>query len=443
MRNFISHEYLSVDPEVIFATVKIRLVPLLTDLRHVLADIDNVLQENPKEGEKKIANAMENRLVKVLVGQRRSGKSFIMRQLMNYLITEKQVEPRQLLYVNFEFAPFGFVRNADDLLSLYQLYRKEKLSAGKIYLFLDEIQNIAEWEKAVNSLSQDYTEDCEIVITGSNSKMLSSQLSALLSGRYIEFKVFPFNIEEYALISERNVNKDTYMEFLKSGGFPELFHLNNFETKRNYISSIKDTVLLRDIVQRNNIKDARLLEDIFGYLVNNASNLISVNNVVNFFKSKGRKTNYETVSNYILYLEEANLLHRAERYNIKGKDIISGTCKYYANDLAFHNYLYNGYGIGYLLENRIYLDLKIAGYDVYVGVIKDREVDFVATKADRIIYLQVSYLLIDDSTTEREYAPFDSLTDHYEKFVVTLDEITLPSKNGVKHIQAWNIYNYI
>jgi len=139
MRNFISHEYLSVDPEVIFATVKIRLVPLLTDLRHVLADIDNVLQENPKEGEKKIANAMENRLVKVLVGQRRSGKSFIMKQLMNYLITEKQVEPRQLLYVNFEFAAFGFVRNADDLLSLYQLYRKEKLSAGKIYLFLDEI----------------------------------------------------------------------------------------------------------------------------------------------------------------------------------------------------------------------------------------------------------------------------------------------------------------
>lgn len=160
----------------------------------------------------------------------------------------------------------------------------------------------------MNSLSQDYTEDCEIVITGSNSKMLSSQLSTLLSGRYIEFKVFPFNIEEYALISERNVNKDTYMEFLRSGGFPELFHLNNFETKRNYISSIKDTVLLRDIVQRNNIKDARLLE-------------------------------------------EANLLRQAERYDIKDKDIISGTCKYYVNDLAFHNYLYNGYGKGYLFYN--------------------------------------------------------------------------------------------
>lgn len=398
-----------------------------------------------KEYTTPIANAMGNRLVKVLVGQRRSGKSYIMRQLMSYLVTEKGVHPHQLFYINFEFAPFGFVKNADDLYNLYQLYKKEKQPTGKIYLFLDEIQNIAEWEKVVNSLSQDYTEDCEIVITGSNSKMLSSQLSTLLSGRYIEFPIFPFNILEYALISGKEVSRDIYMEFLKSGGFPELFHLDHFETKRNYVSSIKDTVLLRDIIQRNNIKDTKLLEDIFGYLVNNASCLVSISNIVNFFKSKGRKTNYETASNYILYLEEANLLHRAERYNLRGKEIISGTCKYYANDLAFHNYLYNGYGygVGYLLENRVYLDLKIAGYDVYVGVIKEKEVDFVATKGDRVIYFQVSYLLIDNSTIEREYAPFDLLTDHYEKYVVTLDEITLPSRNGVRHIQAWDIYNFI
>lgn len=393
----------------------------------------------------RITGALGNNLVKVLVGQRRSGKSYIMRQLMSYLVTEKQVSPQQLFYVNLEFAPFGFIKNADDLYSLYLYYKKEKQPKGKVYLFLDEIQNVSEWERVVNSLSQDYTEDCEIIITGSNSKMLSSQLSTLLSGRYIEFAVFPFNIKEYALISERSVNKSTYMEFLNSGGFPELFHLNNFETKRNYVSSIKDTVLLRDIIQRYNIKDARLLENIFGYLVNNASNLISVNNIVNFFKSKGRKTNYETVSNYILYLEEANLLHRADRYNIKGKEIISGACKYYVNDLAFHNYLYNGYGygIGYLLENRVYLDLKIAGYDIYVGVVKEKEVDFIAVKTDRVIYLQVSYLLADDTTMEREYAPFALLKDHYEKFVVTLDEITLPSKDGVRHIQAWDIYNFI
>lgn len=392
-----------------------------------------------------IAEAMGNRLIKVLVGQRRSGKSYIMRQIMNHLITQGNVSPKQFFYINFEFAPFGFVKNADDLYSLYQLYKKEKQPTGKIYLFLDEVQNIANWEKVVNSLSQDYTEDCEIVITGSNSKMLSSQLSTLLSGRYIEFTIYPFNIIEYARISKKDVDRNTYIEFLKSGGFPELFHLSNFETKRNYVSSIKDTVLLRDIIQRYNTKDTKLLEDIFEYLVNNASNLVSVNNIVNYFKSKGRKTNYETVSNYILYLEEANLLHRAERYNIKGKEIISGTYKYYVNDLAFHNYLYNGYGYGtgYLLENRIYLDLKIAGYDVYVGVIKEKEVDFVASKSDRIVYLQVSYLLADNTTIEREYAPFDLLTDHYEKYVVTLDEITLPSRKGVRHIQAWDIYNFI
>ena len=224
----------------------------------------------------KIANAMDNKLIKVLVGQRRSGKSFIMRQLMNHLVTEKRISPKQLFYVNFEFAPFGFIKNAEDLYDLYTLYKAEKQPTGKIYLFLDEIQNVSEWEKTVNSLSQDYTEDCEIILTGSNSKMLSSQLSTLLSGRYIEFSIYPFHIGEYALIQEKEINKDTYMDFLKSGGFPELFHLDNFETKRNYVSSIKDTVLLRDIIQRNNIKDARLLEDIFGYLVNNASNLISI-----------------------------------------------------------------------------------------------------------------------------------------------------------------------
>lgn len=389
----------------------------------------------------KISHAIGNKLVKVLVGQRRSGKSYIMRQLMHRLISTEEVEPTQLFYINFEFAPFGFIQCADDLYEIFKLYRKEICPEGKVYLLLDEVQNVAEWEKVVNSLSQDYTEDCEIIITGSNSKMLSSQLSTLLSGRYIDFQVFPFHFKEYAAIKECPADRSSYIDFLNSGGFPELFHLSDFETKRNYVSSIKDTVLLRDIIQRNNIKDARLLSDIFEYLVNNASNLISINNIANFFKSKGRKTNYETVSNYIMYLEESKLVHRAERYNIRGKEIITGTCKYYVNDLAFHNYLYNGYGygIGYLLENRIYLDLLIAGYSVYVGVIKEKEVDFIAMKNDRTIYLQISYILADENVIQREYSPFDYLKDHYEKYVVTLDEITLPSREGVQHIQAWKL----
>lgn len=392
-----------------------------------------------KEYLNKLTSALGNRLIKVLVGQRRSGKSYILRQLM-YTLAQTN-NPVQLFYINFEFAPFGFIHDANDLYTLFQLYRKEIWPQGKVYLFLDEIQNVPEWEKVVNSLSQDYTEDCEIIITGSNSKMLSSQLSTLLSGRYIEFSIYPFQIEEYAAITEQPVNRNTYMEFLGAGGFPELFHLNDFETKRNYVSAIKDTVLLRDIIQRYNIKDARLLNDIFEYLVNNASSLISITNIVNYFKSKARKTNYETVSNYIQYLIDANLLHRSERYNIRGKEIISGTCKFYANDLAFHNYLYNGYGYGtgYLLENRIYLDLLIAGYNVYVGVIREKEVDFVATKNDRTIYLQVSYMLTDEDTIKREYAPYSLLADNYEKYVVSVDDIALPSREGIRHIQAWKL----
>lgn len=169
----------------------------------------------------------------------------------------------------------------------------------------------------------------------------------------------------------------------------------NDETKKNYIYTIKDTVLLWDIIQRHNIKDPKLLEDIFIYLINNTSNLVSINNIVNYLKSNGRKTTYDTVSNYIGYIEDTFLIHRAERYDIRGKEAISGNCKYYANDLSFKNWLYPGfgYGMGYKLENLVYLNLRRAGYDVYVGTLRDKEVDFVAKRGDRLIYLQSAYLL--------------------------------------------------
>ena len=211
--------------------------------------------------------------------------------------------------------------------------------------------------------------------------------------------------------------------------------------KRNYVSALKDTVFLKDIIRRYTIKDVRLLEDLFAYLVNNASNLLSIHNVTNYFKSKGRKTSYETVATYIGYIEEVFLAHRAERYNIKGKEIISGTYKYYMNDLAFKNYLYSGmgYGIGYLLENLVYLELIRAGYEVYVGSIKDKEVDFVAMKDDRVIYIQSTYILTDEQTILREYAPLESISDNYEKMVVSLDELALPLREGIRHVQAWRL----
>lgn len=235
------------------------------------------------------------------------------------------------------------------------------------------------------------------------------------------------------------------MEYMNSGGLPELFMLQNQEFKRNYVSAIKDTVLLRDIIQRNNIRDTKLLEDVFVFLVNNASNLISVSNIVKYFKVQDRKTSYDAVSSYIGYIEDAFLIHRCDRYDIRGKDTLSGNAKFYINDLAYKNYLYPGYeyGIGYLVENMVYLELCRAGFDVYVGALRNKEIDFVAKKADRIVYLQSTYMLSDESTVEREYSALDAIDDNFEKVVVSLDEITLPLRDGIKHIQAWNLFKIL
>ena len=381
-----------------------------------------------------------NRLIKVLVGQRRVGKSYILRQVASRLV-DSGVNKKNVFFVNRELADFDFIKNYKDLDELFKLYKTRLKPQGRVYLFIDEVQNIEGWENFVNSYSQDYIDEYELFISGSNSKMLSGELATLLSRRYVDFEIFPFNFTEYIGITKKEKSKQSFVEYINSGGMPELFMLSDQELKRNYMSAVKDTVLLRDIIQRYNIKDARLLEDIFVYLVNNASNLLSVHNVSNYFKSSGRKTSYETVSAYIGYLEDTYLVHRVERYNIKGKETIAGNCKYYINDLSFNNYLYQGfgYGAGYLLENIVFLDLARYGFDIYVGNVKNKEVDFVAIKGDRIVYVQCAYILIDKQTIEREYSALEAIDDSYEKIVVSMDDIALPVRKGIKHIQAWNL----
>lgn len=386
----------------------------------------------------------KNRLIKVLVGQRRVGKSYILRQIALKLM-ENGVDCKNIFFVNCELFEFGFIQNYKDLDDLVKLYRKELNPQGRIYIFIDEVQNVREWERIVNSYSQDYIDEYEVFISGSNSKMLSGELATLLSGRYICFEIFPFSFTEYIGITDKRQSKQSYEEYMASGGLPELFILPEHELKRNYISAVKDTVLLRDIIQRYSIKDARLLEDIFVYLVNNASNLVSISNITNYFKSNGRKTSYDTVAAYIGYIEDAYLVHRAERYNIRGKETIAGNYKYYINDLSFNNYLYQGfgYGAGYQLENLIYIELIRQGFDVYVGSIKGKEVDFVAIKGDRTIYVQVTLMLVDKQTIEREYSALEAIDDSYEKMVVSLDSTTLFSRGGIRHIQAWNLTNQL
>lgn len=385
-----------------------------------------------------------NSLIKVLIGQRRTGKSYLLRQIAHRLI-ENGTPAKNIFYINKEFIEFDDIRDYNDLDELIKRYQKYLKPKGKIYLFIDEIQNIQDWERAINSYSQNFAESYEIFISGSNSKMLSGELATLLSGRYINFEILPFSYEEYVGINQLESTKESYTDYLKSGGLPELISLPNEETKQHYVSALKDTVLLRDIIQRHAIKEPKLLEDLFVYLVNTASNLKSVNNITNYFRSKGRKTTYDTVAAYIGYIEDSFLIHKAERFDIRGKDTVAGNVKYYCNDLAYKNYLFSGfaYGLGYLLENMIYLELRRSGFQVYVGVLPNKEIDFVAQKADRVIYVQSAYSLADENTARREYSALQIIPDHYEKIVVSLDDFALPMNNGIRHIQAWTLHNYL
>jgi len=392
----------------------------------------------------KINDFLNNKLIKVLIGQRRVGKSYLLRQIIFNLINNK-VNPENIFYLNKEITDFDFITDYTDLENLIILYREKLKPRGKIYLLIDEIQNIKSWEKLINSYSQNYAEEYEIFISGSNSELLAGELAGFLSGRYIQFVILPFSYFEFIEILKIENSKKSFLQYLNSGGLPELFKLPNEETKRHYIQAIKDTVLLRDIIQRYNIKDAKLLEDIFIFLINNASNLISINNIVKYFGSKKRKTNYETVANYIQYLKNTFLIYQVEKYNIKGKEILSGTNKYYINDLCFKNYLYPGYlyGVGYMLENIVFLELLNSGYQVYIGYLRNKEIDFVAIKNDRTIYVQVAYILSEPQTIEREYSGLRAIPDNFEKYVVSLDDIQMPNIDGIKHIQAWKLNEYI
>ncbi|MFC2090409.1 ATP-binding protein [Bacteroidota bacterium] len=250
----------------------------------------------------RIIDSTGNRLIKVLVGQRRVGKSYLLRQIIYTLIEHKGVDPKRIFYFSKEYLAFSAIETAQDLESLYNYYRKQFDIKGKVYLFLDEIQNVDRWELFVNSCSQDTKNDCELFITGSNSIMLSGELASRLSGRYVEFEVFSFDFTEYCSMIDEPLDKDNFLQYIQEGGLPETFHLNSSELKRNYVAALKNTIVLRDIVDRNKIQDIQLLEDIFVFLMTNIGNLTSISSIVNYFKSKSRKTNYETVSSYIQYL---------------------------------------------------------------------------------------------------------------------------------------------
>lgn len=388
----------------------------------------------------KINGYIGNDLIKVIVGQRRVGKSYILRQIIQELIS-KNVPPINIFYFNKELVAFEEVKTSKELVALIEFYKKKLGIKGKIYLLLDEIQEIDQWEKAVNSFSQDYKDQYEVFITGSNSSMLSGELATYLSGRYVTFEIFPFLFDEYISFFSLDRNRENYLRYLKTGGLPELFRLEDEEIKSHYVESLKDTILLKDIVKRYNIKDASLLESLFKFIVDNIGNIFSVKGVVDYLNSHKIKTNHETISNYIKHLQRSFLIHEAERFDIKGKTILSGNKKYYINDLSFRNYLSSGfdYGLGKHLENAIYLQYKSLGYKIYVGSIAGEEVDFILEKGQERKYLQVTYLLQEENNMDREFGSLEKIRDSYEKIIISLDDVSFGNRNGIKHLCAWEI----
>jgi len=389
---------------------------------------------------KRIKKYIGNNLIKVFIGQRRVGKSYILRQIIQELINNK-VNPKNIFYLNKEMVDFDEIKNYKDLKRLIDFYKKKLKVRGKIYILLDEVQEINQWEKIVNSLSQDYKNKYEIFLTGSNSKLLSGELATYLSGRYVCFDIFPFSFNEYTKYFNIFKNKDNFFDYLKIGGLPELYKLKDEETKNHYISSLRDTILLKDIVQRYKIKDAYLLERIFKFLIDNIGNLFSINSVVNYLNSNKIKTNFETVANYVNYLVQSFLIYEVERFDLKGKAILLGGKKYYLNDLSFKNYLSSSfdYGLGKHLENAIYIHYRLLGYKIYVGKIAEKEVDFIIEKDKEKKYIQVAYNLLDKKVIEREFSGLEKIQDAYEKVVISLDDVSFGNKNGIKHLLAWEI----
>lgn len=382
-----------------------------------------------------------NKLIKVFVGQRRVGKSYILRQIMAILVKDYGVNPKNIFYLNKEYLAYDKVSNANDLSEIIEYYKAELKVKGKIYIFIDEVQNIDNWESFVNSYSQDFTQEYEIFISGSNSKMLSGELSSLLSGRYIEFRILPFDLFEYADYNDMEINRETFISFINSSGLPELFNIASEEAKVNYVSALRNSVIIRDILYRFNIKDVVLLDELFAFISLNIGNLTSVSSIIKYYKSKNKKTNFDTISNYLGYLCDTYIISEVEKFNIKGKQLLGGERKYYLNDLGFKNYLFgvSPNDIGNILENFIYNQLLKANYVINVGVWNDNEIDFVATKNNRTVYIQVAYLLNEQKTIDREFGNLLKINDNHKKIVVSLDEIQFTNFKGIKHLLPWQL----
>jgi predicted AAA+ superfamily ATPase len=387
-----------------------------------------------------LASASGNKLIKVIVGQRRCGKSYIVRQFINNLIKHQSVDPKNIFYLNKELYEFEAIRKASDLNEIIQLYKQEINPKGKIYVFIDEVQNIDEWEKVVVSIAQHPVDNYEVFITGSNSQLLSGELASHLSGRYLVMEVFPFSYSEFLAFFNLQNNRQSFINYIQTSGLPEIYGIDSPDIRRHYFLSLKDTILLKDVMYRYKIRDYVLLEDLFLFILHNVGNLVSIPSIVKYFKSKQRKTDYSTLSTYISYMEEAFILRNCPKYSLKTKELLSGDRKYYVNDLGFRNFLYPQLitDIASMTENVVYLHLRMQGFEVKIGYYNGFEIDFIATKSGLKQYIQVTYLLSTEQTRNREFRSLESINDNFPKYLLSMDDITISHPGGIIHQNIWD-----
>ena len=373
--------------------------------------------------------------VKVLTGVRRAGKSCLLKQVKRILI-EKGISEACIIELNFESLSLADYTNVRDFYTLIQDQIKPN---QKYYLLLDEIQEVEEWEKAISSFLVDF--DTDIYITGSNAHLLSSELATYLTGRYVEIPVFTLSYAEFLdfrkhYFSDSESLEDPFLHYLRMGGFP-VIHTAGYTPGTAYkvIFDIYSSVILRDTIQRHNIRDIELLERIVKFAFDNIGNTFSGKNIADFFKSQQRKVDVNTVYNYLLALEGAFVLHRVSRYDIRGKEILKTLEKFYVSDvsLIYATMGYKDQMISGLLENIVFLELKRRGYKVFTGKFGQREIDFVAEKQGEKVYVQVAYKLESNETVEREFLNLASIKDQYPKYVVSMDTFWKENVEGVKH----------
>lgn len=389
----------------------------------------------------KIMPFVDTPFVKIMTGVRRCGKSTILKMIIKKLREEKHVDDEQILSYRFDSMEYEDMTTKE----LYLELKSKIIQSKKTYLFLDEIQEIEGWEKVVNTLASDF--DVDIYITGSNSRMMSSEISTYLTGRYITFHIYTLSFEEYLMFKKSYTTlkdlKQEFSQYVRLGGFPAT-HLQDYSQDEVYtiVKDIYNSTIFSDIVRRNQVKKIDQLERVVKYTFNNIGNTFSAKSISNYFKSEQRKIDNETVYSYLEKLQKAYILHKCSRYDLQGKDILKTQEKFYLADVSLR-YSVLGYTVDSVaasLENIVYLELKRRGYDVYIGKIKDKEIDFVATKQNEKIYVQVTQEIKSEKTQKREYEQLLEIRDNYPKYVVMADNFAGGNYEGIK---TMNIVDFL